>query len=353
MPGRPWTNRHRTFTVRSVRRVALLLGITALLCACGSTARTVAPAPSSVAELPRGAPPAIPYLRATKEPYDDNGILYVHGKPVARHVGGVMAAGSTVLAVHVVLKPVSKSHPLGLSAFHVSLVADGHETPLPALTTTGTVPEEHHSAISPVLSPRGRCAATEQRLGDSRTRVSLWSFGRRRLLGSIVVPKSDDEVTIDGVTDDGRVYVGVYAGRWTPKMWRPGREPQRLTGADARAERSGQVVVASNGPVRIPGDGDVDALTPDGTETAYADEDGTRAEVTHLATGDHVTLDAPGVVTRIVGFENDHSLLLVSGRPHSHDFWVLRCDTTTGACERAMTVPARGEFDFARLSWGC
>ncbi len=72
------------------------------------------------------------------------------------------------------------------------------------------------------------------------------------------------------------------------------------------------------------------------------------ATVIDLAAGGRVAMQVPGDVDQVIGFESNAVVLVTAGHPH--DAWLLRCDATSGSCERAMHLTAG--IHFARLTGG-
>lgn len=249
---------------------------------------------------------------------------------------------------------------------------------VPLLTSPGLV--------RPVVSAGGATLAWSDPVDATTRHLVAYDAGTQRELGARDVDvhpvccDAGGELMVNGVGLDGRVVYSVLGAAthlWTPggttveltgvdpslldgELW-PGGVMWQVAGADSFAARGGYGTVDASGAVTKVGRVETDQLgtwSPDGTAYAYPGAtDGTSAVkaplpdvwVDHTDTGERTRLELPtGRQFQIVAWESADRLVLQTrnafgepapdGEPHGL-VALVRCDTTTGACERTADGP--------------
>lgn len=304
------------------------------------------PAPTTLAGLPTGAPPKVPYL--------DGGALHVDGATIPTEASQVVAAGDQVL--------VGRADD-GIMTWQV--LRDGKLVFQPRLKNASQAQISPDGSIAVALSypDREHTVLTIVDLATGKVRPNPMT------LNAPYAPccGGGQEVQIQGIDDDGTVY---YASRKGEVAWRQGVFPAHLTRkvsavaatpagvVDQRSDFTGQILKAdSQGALRKVADLPVDqgfTMSADGGLVAFSvpdqaaektGADPTPGTVLDLATGRTARLAIPADVTEPtpVAFEGDESVLVSvrapgSGRAAGRHEVILRCAVDDGACERTVDL---------------
>ncbi len=328
----------------------------------GLAAPTVSPAtlaqPATLADLAQGAANGVPWWQ--------HGVLHIGEKSIRTTYRDLVFGAGTTL--------VGRGHFERGSRW---FLVDGTDL-VPLLMSSGLV--------RPVVSPDGGTVAWSDPVDATTRHLVAYDVATHRELGARDVevhPACCDaggELMVNGVGQDGRVVfsvLGVGAHLWNPggttveltgvdanlldaEPW-PGGVMWQVHGADMFTSRGGYGTVDASGAVMKVGRVETDQLgtwSPDGTAYAYrGGDDGTSPVkeplpdvwVDHVDTGERTRLLLPPDRRfEIVAWESADRLVLQTrnnfgvpaprGEPHGL-VALVRCDTTTGACERTADGP--------------
>ncbi|HEY2877145.1 hypothetical protein [Nocardioides sp.] len=333
-------------------RSAAVLAAVVVLAGCGShehanpssaPVQTAHPATSGHVV---GDPPRIPWW--------SRGLLHVDGRTIRTPLSRVVAAGPTTLVGDDSDHGSTWSRVVGRRL--VLLFATTSQAVVPSVSADG----DHVAWVS---------SHELERYDENTTRTAFtvveYDVRRAHRIGSTTMTTrvtccdADGVVRAIGVDTDGAVVLDVVGGSsW---LWRPGRPPvhvplphdQWLDGSDQwphgimftlRSDGAGPAAFARvdwRGHLRRVGRVPVASLgiwSPDGTTYAYLPKaPGARARV-WTASGAR-PLAAPRNA-QVLAWESPTSVLLFSGDLDIAPVQVVRCDTSTGTCERA-GVPLR------------
>lgn len=327
--------------------------------AAAPTTSPTAPAqPLALADLPVG--------EAAEVPWWQHGVLHVGAATIeTTYRDLVFGAGTTLVG--------RGDFERGSRWFLV----DGTDL-VPLMTSPGLV--------RPVISADGASLAWSDPVDATTRHLVAYDVGTHRELGAHDVdvhPVCCDgggELMVHGIGLDGRVVysaLGAATHLWTPggttveltgvdpnlldgELW-PGGVMWQVHGADIFTSLGGYGTVAASGALTKVGRVETDQLgtwSPDGTAYAYpGGADGTSPVkeplpdvwVDHIDTGEHTRLLLPPDRRfEIVAWESADRLVLQTrnafgepapdGEPHGL-VALVRCDTTTGACERTGDGP--------------
>lgn len=302
--------------------------------------------PSSLEDLPTGAPPAV---------YWHAGVLHVGETSIPTHLDQIVAAGGTVLVGHVG----------GTDPSHWDLVDGDHLVPV--------VQAPQPTFIR--LSPDGRLAVWDE-VHPQVTRVVAWDVATRRIAGYRDVHLQQPSccgggggLILYGADSRGQVFYG--DGR-TLTMWSPANGsahtvtgyghlpalPSEVTAFGLVFQGHGPGLfdmpgvfgtVDTNGAFHRQGRTSVDSgvWSPDGRLFAYpADGSGAvdnknprrTVYVYDTGTGQRERMLLPLDAGTPEAWESPDTLLISGGQPGGPD-QVIRCDTSTRACQMAMRYP--------------
>jgi hypothetical protein len=271
----------------------------------------------TVAPLPTGAAPAIPYV--------DGSTLYVDGRPVEGAYGGSTTAGSTTLA-----------YPAGQAGNFTSFTVlyDGARVAVGRARNVVISPDGTKVAWAAVDAASAHLVEIDGTTGRELGRVAL-----DRSLYSREGREDESWETVATVGDDGTVTYGSTA---TTHTWHPGHAPVDVAlqnsaappagfpwaaGWDLAVQPSGWGAWLTNSRGRTNSRG-VDGWINDGVTVQRAHRPGT-LETIVLPKGSNAT----GVT-----WESATKLLVHVADDASGDRWhFLRCDITTERCEIAPT----------------
>ncbi|HET6154587.1 MAG TPA: hypothetical protein VFE15_16705 [Marmoricola sp.] len=305
----------------------------------GPVTETASPTPSptrvatstTLASLPAGPPPSIPYLAGHE--------LHVHGVAIPTTGTDLYAAGTTVL-----VQKFSETDPTWW-------ILQGHRLV--------DVPELH-GVFEVGISPDGDTVAWTSNPTSSTSRIVAWDPKTERDIARLDLPIPQtccDGGSIQAVSVDG--HGNVYWNQADSSVaWRPGSASHQILGRNEfmSIAPDGPVITAPGGEAgllgrisatgtwtriaSLPSDQGL-AWTPDGTLVA------TGAEALIPRTQQTVLFDLPSdATTQPIAFEGDGAVLLDANVGSGKDY-VLRCSVSTKSCERALSPgphPTRWKF---------
>jgi hypothetical protein len=323
----------------------------------GPTTTTVSAPPASYDDLPEGPSTDLPWWHA--------GVLHVDGGTVATplrllvHRGGTTLAGRSSVA----------------RGAEWELVRDGELVPLVAAA----------GPLVPRISPDGGLAAWVEVDGD-RQQVTAYDVAAGTVLGTwtttqeVACCDGTGAVSVVGIDVTWRILLG-GVGRGSA-VWTPGREPVRVWRVEPFQDQWPLGV-----SWQAPGSGPLDSVSAFGTldEAGRVERVGAIADdQTGLWSADGAGYAHPGTATgeapvkavldhwwvtgtdgpdstevellvptdellELVAWESPTAVVLQARRPYGDPdvdrpgfVGLLRCDTTTGACERVADGPPRG-----------
>ncbi len=299
--------------------------------------------PRTVAELPQGDPPSLPYL-----------------------VGTVLHTGSTSADL------AGPGELMGLRYGDHTTLGLESERGAVRITQTGDLRVLDPDASGfPAVSPDGQLAAWPGGATAGGTEVVVWSVEQGEASSRFIVPERptccDSGFRVAGVTDDGTVYVSGDRAHYVVDA--PDGDVRVVGGLDASSDsiivsRDGLVVLSA--PTSKGGDGrarlgalvdgrfrtDIEHVGPDvsgsswwspyarGLVVSRAAGGGLRAfevDGDMYAVPERVAVPSAADVNEVAWESADAMLVQVTEGDHA---WWLRCSVESGGCERAADLGA-------------
>jgi hypothetical protein len=267
------------------------------------------PTSPAYAALPEGPPTGVPWWQ--------DGVLHVDGTTIRTRLSMIVHRGGTTVVGRTRIGRGAEWH----------LVREGDLVPL----VTGAAP------INPLVGADGRRVAWAE-VDDELQRITAYDVASGRVAGTWTTdePVSPYErvgaVTVRGTRADGRVLLTALwdRARWWG-AWTPGEEPETVREETAALEPwpGGPVWPRTVPPI------EGGTWSDDGRRYAYQSGGWSVAGVD----GEEVGLRTPAdVLAGLIAWESPTSVLL-EAHGSQRRLGLLRCDATTGACERVRGGP--------------